>query len=267
MNPPVEGLVKLGLTEYEARAYVALVAIGEGGIIDISQQSGLPRSRVYDIMERLAVKGFAEVGAMRPLRYRAIDPDKVTNQIRTELVKTADTVQSGLKDLKKKADKMPMPLWFLQGESTIDMEIDDFIAKSQSPLGVLVMSNSLLLKHAKAITEKSKSISVDVVMSNEPERFRGLLGKARLRRAPSLEPTSLDWLVGGGGFPSSEWDKTAKNELMLISGSNSMIVYREKETRWAIRVEGTIIGRFIYSFVDRVFHEAKPVDSVRIQRE
>lgn len=262
MDAPVDGLVKLGLTEYEARAYVALVAISEGEIIDISEQSGIPRSRVYDIMERLAVKGFAEVGAMKPLRYRAIDPDKVTNQIRMELSATADTVQSGLKDLKKKTDKMPTPLWFVQGEGTIDMEIDDFIAKSQSPLGMLVMSNSLLLKHARAITEKSKKTRVEVVVGNEPEGFKGLLGKARLLRMPTLQPTSLDWLFGAG-FPSSEWDRTVWNELVLISGSNSMIVYREEETRRAIRVEGTIIGRFMYSFVDRVFHEAELVDSVK----
>ncbi len=42
-----------------------------------------------------------------------------------------------------------------------------------------------------------------------------------------------------------------------------MIIYREEETRRAIRVEGTIIGRFMYSFVDRIFHEAEPIDSVK----
>jgi sugar-specific transcriptional regulator TrmB len=260
MVAPVDGLVRLGLTEYEAKAYVALVAISEGGITDISQQSGIPRSRVYDIMERLAVKGFVEVGAMKPLRYRAIDPDKVTNQIRMELATTADNVQIGLKDLKKKTDKMPAPLWFVQGEGTIDMEIDDFISRSQSPLGVLVMSNRLLLKHAKAIIEKSKKSRVDVV-GNDPEGFKGLLGKARLMRMPTLQPTSLDWLFGAG-FPSGEWDRNVYNELVLISGSNSMIVYREGETRRAVRVEGTIIGRFMYSFVDRVFHEAEQVERV-----
>ncbi|MCU0861535.1 MAG: helix-turn-helix domain-containing protein, partial [Methanomassiliicoccales archaeon] len=63
MSAPVEGLMRLGFSEYEAKAYVAMVSIGEGGIAEISQQSGIPRSRVYDVMERLALKGFAEVGA------------------------------------------------------------------------------------------------------------------------------------------------------------------------------------------------------------
>jgi len=260
MNEPVEGLMQLGLTEYEARAYVAMVSIGEGGISEISQQSGMPRSRVYDIMERLAQKGFVEVGGTKPLRYRAVDPEKVTDRMRTDLIRTADTVQSNLKDLKRKTGSNPTPLWFIQGEATIDMELKDFIEKSGSPLGMLVMSNSLLLKHAADITEKSKSARVDVVVANEPEKFRGLLGKARLLRMPTLKATSLDWLVGAG-FSSSEWERRVRNELVIISGSNSMLVYKEEETRRAIRVEGTIIGQFIFMFVDRVFHEAEPVGS------
>ncbi len=256
----MSGLVRLGLTEYEARAYVAIVSIGEGGISDISQQSGIPRSRVYDTMEKLAAKGFVEVGAMKPLRYRAVDPDKVTDQIRMELGQTADTVRSGLKDIKGKTDKMPTPLWFIAGEAMIDTEIDDFIGNSKSSIGLIVMSNSLLLKHATALKEKSKRARVDVVVANEPEGFKGLLGKARLLRMPNVKSeTSLDWLVGLG-FPSSEWEKTVKNELLLISGSDSMLVYKEEDTRRAIRVEGSIIGRFIYTFVNRVFQEAEPVD-------
>lgn len=262
MNEPVEGLMHLGLTEYEARAYVAMVSIGEGGISEISQQSGMPRSRVYDIMERLAKKGFVEVGAMKPLRYRPVDPDRVTDQIRTELIHTADRVQNSLKELKRNTDTRPTPLWFIQGDNTIDMEITDFILNSGSPLGMLVMSNSLLLKHAADITEKSNSARVDVVVANEPDKFEGLLGKARLLMMPTLKATRLDWLVGAE-FPFSDWEMKLKNEMVMISGSNSILVYKEEETRRAIRVEGTIIGQFIFSFVNRIFNEAESIEPKR----
>jgi predicted transcriptional regulator len=258
MNELVEGLVQLGLTEYEARAYVATVSVGEGGISDISQQSGIPRSRVYDIMERLAAKGFVEVGAMKPLRYRAVDPDQVTKQIRAEFSRTADTVQSSLQDLKGKTDKMPTPLWFIMGERRIDVEIEEFISSAQASLGMLVFVNSFLLKNAAAITEKSKTTRIDIAVVNEPEGFRSLLGTARLLRMPDLRTTSLDWLVGIG-FPSSEWEKTVKIELLVISGSNSMLVYREEETRRAIRVEGSIIGLFVRTCVEGVVQGAEPL--------
>ncbi|MDD1743046.1 MAG: hypothetical protein LUO85_00295 [Methanomassiliicoccales archaeon] len=258
MDALVEDLMRLGLTEYEARAYVAMVSIGEGGITDISQQCGIPRSRVYDIMERLTVKGFVEVGAIKPLRYRAVDPDQVTNQIRTELTRMADMVQKGLKDLKGKTDKMPTPLWFIIGERRIDTEVEDFISGAQAPLGMLVLVNSFLLKHAAALIEKSKSIKIDIVVENEPEQFRGLLGRAEVLRMPNLKTTSLDWLLGIG-FPSSEWEEKIKIELLVISGSNSMLVYRDEETRRAIRVEGSIIGLFVRTCVDGVVQAAEPL--------
>ena len=262
MNALIEGLVQLGLTEYEARAYVAMVSVGEGGISDISHQSGMPRSRVYDIMERLAAKGFVEVGAMKPLRYRAVDPDQVTNQIRAEFFRTADTVQSSLQDLKGKTDKMHSPLWFIIGERRIDMEIEEFISSAQAPLGMLALVNNLLLKHAAPITEKSKTTRIDIVVASEPEGFRGLLGKARLLRMPDLRTTSLDWLLGIG-FPSSEWERTVKIELLLISGSNSMLVYKEEETRRAIRVEGSIVGLFVRTCVEGVVQGAEPLEPLR----
>jgi len=206
----------------------------------------------------LAKKGFVEVGATKPLRYRAIDPDKVIDQIKTDLVETAERVNGSLKDLKRRTETVPTPIWFVQGEGMIDVEIRDFIEKAESPLGMLVMSNSLLLKHAGDITQKASGTKVDVVVANEPEKFKGLLGKARLLLMPTLKATRLDWLVGAD-FPFSEWERKVKNEMVIISGSNSMLVYREDETRRAIRVEGTIIGQFIFSFMDRVFHEAEPV--------
>lgn len=258
MTAPVEGLVRLGFSEYEAKAYVAMASIGEGGIAEISQQSGIPRSRVYDIMERLAAKGFVVVGATKPLRYRAVEPERVTDQIRAELAQTMEEVQMGLKDLRGTKDKTSTPLWLVQGEGNIDLEIQEFIGEAQQSLGLLAMSKGLLLRHAKAIAEKSRKVKVDVIIVHEPEGFRGLLGRANLFRLPDIKGSSLEWILGVE-LPTYHPDAAVKSELVLISGHNSLLVYKEEEVRRAIRVEGTIIGRFIYAFADRVIHEARSV--------
>ena len=77
MDDVIKHLMRLGLTEYEARAYVATVSLGEGTVNEISRESGVPRSRAYDVMERLAEKGFVEMGNTNPICYRANDPDRV----------------------------------------------------------------------------------------------------------------------------------------------------------------------------------------------
>ncbi|MGB4756722.1 MAG: helix-turn-helix domain-containing protein, partial [Candidatus Methanoculleus thermohydrogenotrophicum] len=58
MDSLIQNLVTLGLTEYEARVYAALVGMGEGTARQIHETSGVPRPRVYDIAEGLAGRGF-----------------------------------------------------------------------------------------------------------------------------------------------------------------------------------------------------------------
>jgi sugar-specific transcriptional regulator TrmB len=57
MTELVGHLMRLGLSEYEARAYIATVALGEGTVKEISVESGVPRSRAYDVMEASSSSG------------------------------------------------------------------------------------------------------------------------------------------------------------------------------------------------------------------
>ncbi|MCX6668476.1 MAG: TrmB family transcriptional regulator, partial [Methanothrix sp.] len=56
----VDGLRKLGLTEYEAKTYAALVGLGEATARGVHEKSGVPRTRIYDILRDLEGKGFVE---------------------------------------------------------------------------------------------------------------------------------------------------------------------------------------------------------------
>lgn len=49
-------LTKLGLGEYEARAYFTLLLCGESKAWDVARKSGVPQAVVYKILESLVVK-------------------------------------------------------------------------------------------------------------------------------------------------------------------------------------------------------------------
>lgn len=53
----VTSLEELGLTEYEARCFVALTRLSKGTAKEVSQVADVPRSRVYDTIERLERTG------------------------------------------------------------------------------------------------------------------------------------------------------------------------------------------------------------------
>ncbi|MGH7708151.1 MAG: TrmB family transcriptional regulator [Vulcanimicrobiaceae bacterium] len=50
---PIAALLSLGLSEYEARAYVALVRNGPLNGYEVAKHSGVPRANVYAALERL----------------------------------------------------------------------------------------------------------------------------------------------------------------------------------------------------------------------
>lgn len=49
MDNTIQNLLHLGLREYEAKIYVALVGLGEANVRRIHELSGVPRPRVYDV--------------------------------------------------------------------------------------------------------------------------------------------------------------------------------------------------------------------------
>ncbi|MHC3128585.1 MAG: hypothetical protein IBV52_00705 [Candidatus Bathyarchaeota archaeon] len=52
----VEKLQKVGLTEYEAKAYVGLLSDHLSTATKLSEKSGVPRTRIYGVLESLTQK-------------------------------------------------------------------------------------------------------------------------------------------------------------------------------------------------------------------
>lgn len=59
MRDAYEALVAVGFSEYDARAYCALVAHSPANGYQIAKTSGVPRAKVYECLERLVLRGAA----------------------------------------------------------------------------------------------------------------------------------------------------------------------------------------------------------------
>jgi hypothetical protein len=68
-------LTDLGLTAYEAKAYLALIARDRYTAAELARQAAIPRQRVYDVLDGLVRRGLAAPvqGAVR--RFTAASPD------------------------------------------------------------------------------------------------------------------------------------------------------------------------------------------------
>jgi len=81
----VDVLGKVGLTLYEARAYIALVARGVGDAATLAQTAGIPRTSAYKVLESLSQKGYATPTGGKPILFRPRPPLEVAETLKTAI--------------------------------------------------------------------------------------------------------------------------------------------------------------------------------------
>ena len=90
-----KSLEKIGLTSYEIRAYTTLIKDGERNASEISQNSGVPYSKIYEILGTLEEKGWIGSDDSRPTKYFGKAP---SNALETTK-QNADTIFSENKNV------------------------------------------------------------------------------------------------------------------------------------------------------------------------
>jgi sugar-specific transcriptional regulator TrmB len=95
-DPELGRLVDLGLTGYEASAYVALIRRGDATASEVARIASLPRQRIYDVLDGLVAQGFATVKPGRPARYTAAAPEEALWRALDRRRAEMDALQTGI---------------------------------------------------------------------------------------------------------------------------------------------------------------------------
>ncbi len=67
-------LMELGLSKYEACAYLALLGHDDSTAVEVADRAHVPRQRIYDTLESLRAKNMIAIRAGRPARHTARPP-------------------------------------------------------------------------------------------------------------------------------------------------------------------------------------------------
>lgn len=96
MESVVKRLQKVGLTEYEARVYLGLLSDHLNTATKLSEKSGVPRTRIYSVLESLAHKGWIRIYSGIPLLFKAVDPRDVFEKIKKNYDEFLGSIQATL---------------------------------------------------------------------------------------------------------------------------------------------------------------------------
>jgi sugar-specific transcriptional regulator TrmB len=73
---------RLGLKEYESDALRELFSLGRTTAPNLAEATGIPKARVYGVLDSLAGKGFVEEIPSRPKKYQPKSPSQVLDRAR-----------------------------------------------------------------------------------------------------------------------------------------------------------------------------------------
>jgi len=98
MESIVEKLKRVGLTEYEAKAYVALLNTHLSTATQVSEKAGVPRTKIYSVLESLKEKGWVRIYSGVPLLFKAVNPMAVFDQIKEDYTRFLESAETMLKE-------------------------------------------------------------------------------------------------------------------------------------------------------------------------
>src|SRR5271154_1814898 len=98
------GLQGFGLTEYESKLYVALLANGASTVNQLQFAARVPRTKVYQTALKLIKKGAVRELEGKPVRFEAMPPEVFENVLaeRERSVKSLKRVMGSLRKVRER---------------------------------------------------------------------------------------------------------------------------------------------------------------------
>jgi len=140
----VQDLKNFGLSEYEAKAFLALSIHGPLSASSLAEKSKIPQSKVYNVMKNLVTKALAEGQNSKPQKFRVIKTEhafkKIIERKKSEiekLNKKTNHIIDQLKPFEKK--KEDLGLWTGKGRKSFLEKAAEMVSRAKK-LGLATTS-------------------------------------------------------------------------------------------------------------------------------
>lgn len=181
----VEKLQSLGLTENECKAYFTVLKLGTCTAVQLSRESHLQRTDIYQLMSRLVSKGLVEETIDRPKRYSPVDAKqalpRLAARIRGKLdriTKETEQLATKLEGLSKKPRQTAQEeIRVIYGSQSARAHLLESIKSAESEFWAMAgrsmpphISNRLLAESLRLIA--SKGLKARFILEIEKENLK-----------------------------------------------------------------------------------------------
>lgn len=240
-------LQDLGLTDYEIKAYVTLLAHPGVHASEISRESDVPVSKVYEVLSNLERKGWVESQHSRPAKYFPKSPSTALQAIRlrlqAEMKANEDQLIADLMPIYEKKETQERPdIWIVRGDYNILAKVGESIERCKHELLVVVPPalNDVIDLVIPALSDiKNSGVKVRVLTSDQ------ISDKSASKIASYADLRTRENMFGGGVIVDT------REVLLLLGGSSS-----DKEAL-AIWSDHAGLSSLAKSYFEFLWEEAK----------
>jgi sugar-specific transcriptional regulator TrmB len=174
-------LVAIGLTEYEAKVYVALLRESPANGYQISKRSGVPRSMVYEALGRLNARGAVmTTGGEKGTLYQPLPPDVLLDRYEHEQNHLISDLRDGLRALHTAADEEHF--WSVNGCNSVLSYASQMIQRAQTEAWLVLNDTVLEALRAELAAAAQRGITLGSLLTG-----KGDLGHGQVARHPQRE--------------------------------------------------------------------------------
>ncbi len=171
----MDALEQLGLTEYEAKCFVALTRIPHGTAKEVAQVADIPRSRVYETMERLESKGLIEVEEGEPRTFQSVSVDAAVRILEKRYETYLDTVEQQLRTVEPVYKETTQAVWAISNHEQVTERVLDLVRGAVEELVLVVVDEKVLeddlLDQLAEAEQRGVTVSVGTQSDDVRDRF------------------------------------------------------------------------------------------------
>ena len=127
-------LQHLNFSQYEARAYLALLKQSKVTGYELAKISGIPDSKIYAVLNKLLDKDAILAIDSEPVRYAPLPPDDIIARMKGDYLQTFNSLQKSLNTIYQNDRPTDQYIWNLRGWEEIIRRVIEFIEQSQRSL-------------------------------------------------------------------------------------------------------------------------------------
>jgi sugar-specific transcriptional regulator TrmB len=133
VDEAVASLEHLGLTEYEARVFIALQKLGSGTAREVHRVADVPRSQVYSAAEGLEEHGLVEVQQSSPMRYRPVSIDEARSTLTERFEREQERAFEYVEDVRadEPTGEQQEDIWTVSGRDKVEDRAVSLIGEAE----------------------------------------------------------------------------------------------------------------------------------------